>query len=1106
MKRYDLRIPWLFLVSFGFFLVRELPASSTKREMEAIHSCGTPELLEAWREKGPGILHTRPTLSGPENTLNTTHFKVHWTESGTDSTTGSYADSIASFAEFCWEGEVDTLGWNSPPPDTLIGHGDGGDYRYDIYVKNLAPGLLGYVQAEHPVSSTPEEDATSSMVLDNTMSNNLLRVTVAHEFNHSCQFGHSYNENISWYENSATWMEDQIYDAINDYYGYLTNSITNPITYPEITITESSGFYPYGGCTWAMLLHQKNGTPNIIQQIWDLQGLHLGNFTMADIDSVLRANYSSSLETSLKEYGVWRYFAGPNDDGNHFEEGGAWTAVPYVDPAHRHSSYPASGSEGSRGPDSLGVNFIRFDTTGFSGGLNISFNGQNSMEWAVPVISYDSSGTSRVQEMTLNGNGDGSIFVIWNGFDHIAMVPMVLTYTGTLVTNLARVGVQSALGGEPLHLSRFTFRPIQTYTYNATFVPSDSASPLVTVVAPNGGERWSIGEVDTIRWIASDSTFVETIELYFSQDNGVTWDTIALNEANDSTYLWTVPNTPSDSCLVRVRAVDPWANVGEDTSDSLFTIGDFTPPLVTVQFPNGGENLAIGDTVAIRWNATDLFGVDSLTLELSTDGGYGWSLLSRGEVNDGNYSWEVPVTPSDSCLVRITGYDPSLNAGVDLSNSLFRISDQTPPAVTLLYPNGGEVWVSGTQDSIQWIATDLFGVDSLSLFLSTDGGGTWNLLSSGEANDSIFILNVPCLPTDSGVVRVVAYDPSLNAGVDVSNSLFTVMDVNPPIVSLIFPNGGEVFEVGDLDTIRWVAQDNCGVNLDLFLSTNGGASWSPIAVGEVNDSTFPWQVPNLLSDSCLIRIIAYDLEPNTDEDTTDGYFTIRDQTPPQVTVIFPNGGEIFEFGDTVTIQWLALDNGGVDSLSLYFSSDGGIFWDILATGEENDSNFTWIVPSVQTTMGLIWIIGFDGGLNTGEDLSNSTFTILPVGVDEENDFRFPISDYRLLQNQPNPFHSTTLIRYIIPGIRGSGDQAISENMNVSVKLMVYDITGRLVETLVNESKESGVYGVQWDAKGLSSGIYFYRLTVGTIHAASGESAKWRELPIQTVTRKMTLLR
>ncbi len=69
------------------------------------------------------------------------------------------------------------------------------------------------------------------------------------------------------------------------------------------------------------------------------------------------------------------------------------------------------------------------------------------------------------------------------------------------------------------------------------------------------------------------------------------------------------------------------------------------------------------------------------------------------------------------------------------------------------------------------------------------------------------------------------------------------------------------------------------------------------------------------------------------------------------------------------------------------------------------------------------------------------------------------------QNYPNPFNPTTNISYRIP-----------ESGFVSLK--VYDALGREVAALVNEVKPAGNYLVNFNAAGLASGVYFYRLKAG----------------------------
>ena len=115
---------------------------------------------------------------------------------------------------------------------------------------------------------------------------------------------------------------------------------------------------------------------------------------------------------------------------------------------------------------------------------------------------------------------------------------------------------------------------------------------------------------------------------------------------------------------------------------------------------------------------------------------------------------------------------------------------------------------------------------------------------------------------------------------------------------------------------------------------------------------------------------------------------------------------------------------------------------------------------------------------TDDNLLLCTYTICievtsGVGAEEEKRPEGNLSNrFELFENSPNPFHSTTLIRYQIP-------EGVGARRAVPVRLEIFDITGRLVETLVNESSAlggSGVYRVIWDGRGHTSGVYFYRLT------------------------------
>ncbi len=115
--------------------------------------------------------------------------------------------------------------------------------------------------------------------------------------------------------------------------------------------------------------------------------------------------------------------------------------------------------------------------------------------------------------------------------------------------------------------------------------------------------------------------------------------------------------------------------------------------------------------------------------------------------------------------------------------------------------------------------------------------------------------------------------------------------------------------------------------------------------------------------------------------------------------------------------------------------------------------------------------------NIGYNLVIRTVVDLLTSAGEEETL-LP-DNYALKQNYPNPFNPVTRINYALPDAG-------------YVSFKVYDVLGRDVATLVNESKEAGYYSVDFDASGLSSGIYFYKLVVSRadpLNAGSYTSVK-----------------
>jgi hypothetical protein len=98
----------------------------------------------------------------------------------------------------------------------------------------------------------------------------------------------------------------------------------------------------------------------------------------------------------------------------------------------------------------------------------------------------------------------------------------------------------------------------------------------------------------------------------------------------------------------------------------------------------------------------------------------------------------------------------------------------------------------------------------------------------------------------------------------------------------------------------------------------------------------------------------------------------------------------------------------------------------------------------------------NGGILLGTEKENN---ILPDG-------------FSLYQNYPNPFNSATKIKFDIPAVE-------TGLRPVSTRLVVYDPLGREVALLVNEALAPGTYEIEWDARDVPSGVYFYTLSART---------------------------
>jgi len=139
---------------------------------------------------------------------------------------------------------------------------------------------------------------------------------------------------------------------------------------------------------------------------------------------------------------------------------------------------------------------------------------------------------------------------------------------------------------------------------------------------------------------------------------------------------------------------------------------------------------------------------------------------------------------------------------------------------------------------------------------------------------------------------------------------------------------------------------------------------------------------------------------------------------------------------------------------------------------DNDTSNVWISGfriNKQDGGNFIFIAGRPYRFDNASSFINYDYIIdnwmNSVMVDVNDDTPALANGFHLFQNYPNPFNPSTRLSY-----------SLEENVYVSLK--IYDIMGAEVTELVNQKQSPGFYEVQFDASGLSSGIYFYKLKAG----------------------------
>ncbi len=251
------------------------------------------------------------------------HFCVHWVEQGLDAPESSdrdgddvpdYVERVLRVAERVHQVENEKLGWREPRSDGRQGGRRG---KTDVYLSQIGGELFGYAAPDRGQATTQHRIPRrlhGYLVLDNDYSAFEfpgtkpladLQVTFAHEYNHILQFGYDAYQDPWFAEATSTWMEDQVYNGINDYLRY----VRRWVKLYETPLTTNS-IKEYGTAVWNQWLGRRYG-PEIIRRAWaGAIDARPGGFSIASYERALRSSGPSDFGRDYSRFAAavaeWR--------------------------------------------------------------------------------------------------------------------------------------------------------------------------------------------------------------------------------------------------------------------------------------------------------------------------------------------------------------------------------------------------------------------------------------------------------------------------------------------------------------------------------------------------------------------------------------------------------------------------------------------------------------------------------------------------------------------------------------------------------------------------------------------------------------------------------
>ncbi|MCK6604313.1 MAG: T9SS type A sorting domain-containing protein [Ignavibacteriaceae bacterium] len=418
---------------------------------------------------------------------------------------------------------------------------------------------------------------------------------------------------------------------------------------------------------------------------------------------------------------------------------------------------------------------------------------------------------------------------------------------------------------------------------------------------PNGGEYFNAGENVPLSWEYGGK--VENIKIEFVPLFGAPRVLVSNHPANTPFSFQTGSTVTQGKIRISSGSIT-------DMSDANFSVVNLA--LIS---PKTNDRVQTGKPLKIRWAASPY--IDSVLIEVSlSESGENWSPLNNNRplpAGVGLFDW-TPDSSSSNAKVRVRGINSAANimGKNDLPFIIKRLD--------ITYPLVQNQFIAGDLLRINWQQSN--NIDRLKFTLSTDGGVNWQydttIVNSGSWSGEIrWRLNSE-INSSNCRIKILS-DMPLDTNIYSISAPFRIIKPN---LQLVYPNGNEFFQAGNLINITWTADSSLNF-LVIKYSSDGGMTYTPISpVISASAGRWSWPIPSDY-DTRNGKILIESTENAIINARSVSVFKIG-----SITLLAPNGSEgKWQTGTSKIFRWQS--SASVERVKLDLSTDGGSSWRLL---------------------------------------------------------------------------------------------------------------------------------------------------------------------------------